>query len=129
MRSMTLSSGGSASLASPAEVYGEAINESLLASQKQMLNKAIGLPQTPEDSDQPKSAPFPVQFYIEIAPCSNRGSRCRLATCNKGPIQPGHYRIALSPSIEVGSLVKGRGGTAGMEIHSTLKQSLQLRSV
>ncbi|KUJ18896.1 uncharacterized protein LY89DRAFT_696307 [Mollisia scopiformis] len=72
------------------------------------LRRHIGLAEDPgEESTLPKPSPEPL-FFIEVAPPSNRGARCKLH-CPKN-IMPGEYRIAVDPGQEE---YYGRGGNPG----------------
>ncbi|KAH6885235.1 hypothetical protein B0T10DRAFT_576901 [Thelonectria olida] len=73
----------------------------------EQLREHMGLsakPGGPPPNQQPRTRAV---FFIERAPNSmNRGARCKLPTCDEGRIRPGHYRIALVPSLDPG---RGRG--------------------
>ncbi|KAH7129131.1 hypothetical protein EDB81DRAFT_808769 [Dactylonectria macrodidyma] len=78
----------------------------------EMLRDHMGLPRR-SDGSPPRFTPgVTALFFIETAPPSSRGSRCKLPTCTKGPINPGQYRIALNPSMDYGNFMRGREGTA-----------------
>lgn len=90
-------------------------NNGVLEMHVRMLRQHIGLPLqagAPATAAQSMIEPL---FFVELAPYSTNGSRCKLPTCNKGPIRGGEYRLALNPAMDNNNFMRGREGSAGMD--------------
>ncbi|KAL0943834.1 uncharacterized protein CTRU02_201721 [Colletotrichum truncatum] len=87
-------------------------DNNLLRLQSEELREHMGLPRSPGGTPPRYQPSLAAGFFIELAPDSSRGSRCRLPTCNEGPIIPGRYRIALNPAMEWDNFMRGRSGSA-----------------
>lgn len=94
------------------------MNTSVTEMHRQMLRTHLGLPARPGSPapPTPRIQPF---FFIERAPDSYNGSRCKLPTCQKGRIQSGEYRIALNPAMDYGNFMRGRIESAGTGVTPT----------
>lgn len=77
------------------------MNDDILIQEGRRLRRHLGLGHDPVDLlfDRPKVEPL---FFIERAPDSRNGARCKLPTC-VGRIDPGELRLALNPSMGHGS--------------------------
>ncbi|KAK2734313.1 hypothetical protein FQN57_001718 [Myotisia sp. PD_48] len=69
--------------------------------EKRSLRCHLGL--GPEPGDPPSNSPrIQPLFFIEIAPDSRNGSKCKLPKCDE-PILPGDIRLALNPAMSSNS--------------------------
>jgi hypothetical protein len=78
----------------PSEAKEE--NEHIIQATKS-LRRHMGLPEDPTEkpSSATPSSEKPI-FWVEVAPPSTRGAKCRLDVCPAN-IMPGQYRIAVNP--------------------------------
>ncbi|KAL2822262.1 hypothetical protein BDW59DRAFT_149627 [Aspergillus cavernicola] len=69
--------------------------------QRKLLRQHLGLGPNPGDppaNSPPQSQPL---FFIEMAPDSRRGAKCKLPTCDEN-IMPGELRLAMNPAMGYG---------------------------
>jgi hypothetical protein len=76
--------------------------DDVVSLEKMSLIRHLGLETT--RSRQPSGAAHtvPTLFFIESAPNSTRGAKCRLPGCDR-MIQPGDLRLAMYPGMDQGS--------------------------
>ncbi|KFZ16086.1 hypothetical protein V501_02401 [Pseudogymnoascus sp. VKM F-4519 (FW-2642)] len=80
--------------AAPSEAKEE--NEHIIQATKS-LRRHMGLPEDPTEKSSSATASSVKQtFWVEVAPPSTRGAKCRLDGCPAN-IMPGQYRIAVYP--------------------------------
>ncbi|BCR88962.1 uncharacterized protein ACHE_50160A [Aspergillus chevalieri] len=78
---------------------GSGQNDYILENEKKRLRQHLGLsPEPGGPSDPPKFQPL---FFIEMAPNSPRGAKCKLSICGNN-IWPRELRLALNPAMGFG---------------------------
>ncbi|OQE08440.1 hypothetical protein PENFLA_c133G03823, partial [Penicillium flavigenum] len=89
-------------LASWEEAPASPVLDDVVSLEKMRLIRHLGLETT--RSRQPSGAAHtvPSLFFIESAPNSTRGAKCRLPSCDR-MIQPGDLRLAMYPGMDQGS--------------------------
>lgn len=106
---------------SPAEDLKMAYDEDMLDYQRLQLRKHMGLPavvggRTPEPPE------VTAYFFLETA--AGR-AKCKLMTCDN-LIEPGRYRVALTPSMSTDHWTKGKPGTVGMFLETSARALVTL---
>ncbi|CAP91151.1 hypothetical protein E8E15_000361 [Penicillium rubens] len=73
--------------------------------ERKLLRQHLGL--GPNPGDPPADSPPQIQplFFIEMAPDSRRGAKCKLPTCDEN-IMPGELRLAMNPAMIYGGWSK-----------------------
>src|SRR6266516_365290 len=72
--------------------------QGIISDETKRLRRHLGLgesPRMPPSSTPPDCIPL---FFIERAPSSRNGARCKLPSCSER-IEPDQYRVALNPGM------------------------------
>lgn len=75
--------------------------DDVLSLERKRLIRHLGLENTSVGQPSRAANPVPSLFFIESAPCSTRGAKCRLPGC-EGMIRPGDLRLAMHPGMDEG---------------------------
>lgn len=90
---------------------GSGQNDYILENEKKRLRQHLGLsPEPGGPSDPPKFQPL---FFIEMAPNSPRGAKCKLSICGNN-IWPRELRLALNPAMGFGQRYRSSAGESQM---------------